>query len=89
MVVHYLVLIVDVNHLFGKIPFMTQTDSMTNLTMGAGFFILLTWAVLVSSHCFDLRRMTDDDIERRYVLLPLAKKNGEDFDAKNIRILLS
>ena len=32
----------DDYYLFGKIPFMTQTDSMTNLTMGAGFFILFT-----------------------------------------------
>ena len=32
----------DDYYLFGKIPFITQTDSMTNFTMGAGFFILFT-----------------------------------------------
>ena len=55
--------IVDANHLFGKIPFMTQTDSMTNLTMGAGFFILLTWAFAGEQSCIVLmRRMTFGDI---------------------------
>ena len=33
----------DLIYLFGKMPFITQTDSMTNFTMGAGFFILFTW----------------------------------------------
>ena len=31
--------------LSGKTPFITQTDSTTNLTMGAGFFMVLTTVI--------------------------------------------
>ena len=31
--------------LSGKTPFMTQTDSTTNLTIGAGFFMVLTTVI--------------------------------------------